>query len=64
MKMELREAKRILSLVAADPDHGARGAWEDQDVAARVILKELARLEKENSKLRGELERASKEGLR
>lgn len=63
MKMELREAKRILSLVAADPDHGARGAWEDQDVAARVILKELARLEKENSKLRGELERASKEGL-
>lgn len=63
MKMELREAKRILSLVAADPDHGARGAWEDQDVAARVILKELARLEKENSKLRGELERVSKEGL-
>ena len=63
MKMELREAKRILSLVAADPDHGARGAWEDQDVAARIILKELARLEKENSKLRGELERVSKEGL-
>lgn len=63
MKMELREAKRILSLVAADPDHGARGAWEDQDVAARVILKELTRLEKENSKLRGELERVSKEGL-
>lgn len=63
MKMELREAKRILSLVAADPDHGARGAWEDQDVAAWVILKELARLEKENNKLRGELERVSKEGL-
>ena len=63
MKMELWEAKRILSHIAADPDHGARGAWEDQDVAARVILKELARLEKENSKLRGELERVSKEGL-
>lgn len=61
MKMELREAKRILSLAAADPDHGARGAWADQDVAARVVLKELARLEEENSKLRGELERIGKE---
>lgn len=64
MKMELLEAKRILSLVAADPDHGARGAWEDQDVAARIILKELARLERENRKLRGELERVNKEVLR
>ena len=63
MKMELQEAKRILSLVAADPDRGARGAWEDQDVAARVVLKELARLEQENSKLHGELERANKEVL-
>lgn len=62
MKMELQEAKRILSLVAADPDHGARGAWEDQDVAARIILKEMARLEMENSKLRKKFERESKEG--
>ena len=62
--MELLEAKRILSLFAADPDHGSRGAWEDQDVAARIILKELARLERENRKLRGELERVNKEVLR
>lgn len=62
--MELQEAKRVLSLVAADPDHGARGAWEDQDVAAQVILKELARLERENKQLRKELERQNKEGTK
>lgn len=51
-KIELPEAVRILTLVANDPDHGARGAWEDQDVAARTVLKELKRLQQENKKLR------------
>lgn len=51
-KMELPEAVRILTLVANDPDHGARGAWEDQDMAARTVLKELKRLQQENKKLR------------
>lgn len=51
-KMELSEAVRILTLVANDPDHGARGAWEDQDVAARTVLRELTRLQKENKTLR------------
>lgn len=60
--MELRKAKRILSLVAADPDHGARGAWEDQDAAAGTVLAELARLETENKRLRKEPEQQSKEG--
>ena len=46
--MSLEEAKRILTLVANDPDHGAQGAYEDQDVAAGIILAELARLEQEN----------------
>lgn len=50
--MSLEEAKRILTLVANDPDHGAQGAYEDQDVAARVVLAELARLERENRRLR------------
>lgn len=56
-KMELSEAVRILTLVANDPDHGTRGAWEDQDAAARAILKELSRLRKENKTLRKELTR-------
>ena len=56
-KMELSEAVRILTLVASDPDHGARGAWEDQDVAARTVLKELKRLQQENKTLRKELDR-------
>lgn len=51
-KTELSEAIRILTLVANDPDHGTRGAWEDQDVAARTVLKELKRLQQENKKLR------------
>lgn len=51
-KMELSEAIRILTLVANDPDHGTRGACEDQDVAARAVLKELKRLQQENKKLR------------
>lgn len=55
-QMELSEAVRILKLVANDPDHGARGAWEDQDVAARTVLKELTRLQQENRKLRKELD--------
>lgn len=50
--MPLEEAKRILALVANDPDHGTQGAYEDQDVAAKVILAELARLERENARLR------------
>lgn len=50
--MSLEEAKRILALVANDPDHGTLGAFEDQDVAARVVLAELARLEQENARLR------------
>lgn len=50
--MSLEEAKRILTLVANDPDHGAQGAYEDQDVAARVVLAELARLKQENTRLR------------
>ena len=49
--MSLEEAKRILTLVANDPDHGAQGAYEDQDAAARVVLAELARLEQENMRL-------------
>ena len=56
-KMELAEAVRILTLVAEDPDHGTRGAWEDQDAAACAILKELSRLRKENKTLRKELDR-------
>lgn len=55
-QMELSEAVRILKLVANDPDHGTRGAWEDQDVAARTVLKELTRLQQENRKLRKELD--------
>lgn len=51
-RMELSEAVRILTLVANDPDHGTHGAWEDQDVAARTVLKELKRLQQENKKLR------------
>ena len=50
--MSLEEAKRILTLVANDPDHGAQGAYEDQDVAAGIILAELARLEQEIARLR------------
>lgn len=50
--MSLEEAKRILALVANDPDHGVQGAYEDQNVAARVVLAELARLEQENTRLR------------
>ena len=50
--MSLEQAKRILTLVANDPDHGAQGAYEDQDVAARVVLAELARLEQENLRLK------------
>ncbi|WP_297872212.1 hypothetical protein [uncultured Oscillibacter sp.] len=53
--MNLEEAKRILALVANDPDHGAMGAYEDQDVAAKVILAELARLEQENLRLRANM---------
>ena len=49
--MSLEEAKRILTLVANDPDHGTQGAYEDQDAAARVVLTELARLEQENMRL-------------
>ena len=49
--MSLEEAKRILTLVANDPDHGDQGAYEDQDAAARVVLAELARLEQENMRL-------------
>lgn len=56
-KMELTEAVRILRLVADDPDHGTRGAWEDQDIAAKTVLNELKRLQRENKKLRGELDR-------
>lgn len=55
--MELDEAVRVLTLVAEDPDHGTRGAWEDQDVAARSVLRELDRLQKENEKLRKGLDR-------
>lgn len=55
-KMELSVAVRILTLVADDPDHGARGAWEDQDAAARTVLTELKRLQQENKKLRKELD--------
>lgn len=54
--MSLEEAKRILTLVANDPDHGAQGAYEDQDMAARVVLAELARLEQENLRLRAKSE--------
>lgn len=50
--MSLEEAKRILALVANDSDHGAQGAYEDQDMAARVVLAELARLEQANRQLR------------
>ncbi|WP_297312550.1 hypothetical protein [uncultured Oscillibacter sp.] len=50
--MSLDEAKRILTLVANDQDHGTQGAYEEQDVAAKVILAELARLEQENLRLR------------
>ena len=50
--MSLEEAKRILTLVANDPDHGTQGAYEDQDVAAKVVLAELARLEQETIRLR------------
>lgn len=50
-KMELSEAIRILTLVANNPDYGTRGAWEDQDIAAKTVLKELTRLQKENRKL-------------
>lgn len=50
--MTLEEARRILTLVTNDPDHGAQGAYEDQDVAAGVILAELTRLEQENLRLR------------
>lgn len=53
--MELGEAKRILALVASNPDHGTQGAFEDQDIAAQVILKELRRLESENTALRRKL---------
>lgn len=56
-KMELSEAVRILTLVADDPDHGTRGAWEDQDIAAKTVLKELKRLQRENKQLCGELDR-------
>lgn len=56
-KMELSEAVRILTLVANDPDHGAHGAWEDQDAAARIVLQELVRLQKENKALRKEFNR-------
>ena len=56
-KMELSEAVRILTLVADDPDHGTHGAWEDQDIAAKTVLKELKRLQRENKQLRGELDR-------
>lgn len=45
--MNLEEAKRILTLVANDPDHGAMGAYEDQA--------ELARLEQENLRLRANI---------
>lgn len=51
-KMELSEAVRILRLVANDPDHGTRGAWEDQDIAAKTVLNELKRLQQENKQLR------------
>lgn len=54
--MSLEEAKRILALVANDPDHGTQGAYEGQDVAAKVILTELARLEQENLRLRANQE--------
>lgn len=53
--MELKEAKRILTLVANDPDHGMRGAWEDQDAAAKIVLRELSRLSCENKALKNEL---------
>lgn len=61
MKMDINEAKRILSLVANDPDHGEHGAWEDQDKAARVVLRELRRLETENKLLLKQLSQKSKE---
>lgn len=56
-QMKLSEAVRILTLVANDPDHGSRGAWEDQDVAARAVLNELKHLQQENRKLRKELDK-------
>ena len=56
-QMKLSEAVRILTLVANDPDHGSRSAWEDQDVAARAVLNELKHLRQENRKLRKELDK-------
>ena len=61
MKMDINEAKRILSLVANDPDHGARGAWEDQDQAAGIVLRELRRLERENKSLLKQLSQKNEE---
>lgn len=42
--------------MANDPDYGTQGAYEDQDVAAKVILAELVRLEQENLRLRAKSE--------
>lgn len=61
MKMDIKEAKRILSLVANDPDRGARGAWEDQDQAAGIVLRELRRLERENKSLLKQLSQKNEE---
>ena len=55
MTMDLQKAKEILTLVANDPSHGTQGAWEDQDIAAKVVLNELRRLERENRTLKKEL---------
>ena len=58
--MDLKEAKRILTLVARDPDHGTKGAWEDQDIAAKTVLRELSRLSRENKALKNELKNKEK----
>lgn len=60
-KMKLSEAKRILTLVANDPDHGTQGAYENQDVASQIILAELRRLEQENKRLVRERDQQKKE---
>ena len=48
--MDLQEAKRIMRLVADDDSSSGR-AWEDQEIAAKVMLDEFERLEKENERL-------------
>lgn len=49
--MELKEAKRILTLVSKGTYRDLGRAWQDQDKAAKVVLVEMKRLERENKML-------------